>query len=91
MKLSKDGKLRKSAARRVSKPAAAELPDAQRRLQQSQIFDITQDAIFLWHQPGGIEFWNKGAAELYGYTESEAIGRVSHELLRTQTPVPCRK
>ena len=62
--------------------------DVHRRLQQARIFDITQDAIFLWREPGGIEFWNKGAAELYGYTEEEARGRVSYELLRTKMPVP---
>lgn len=64
------------------------MPNTSKLLQQSQIFDITQDAIFLWRKPGGIEFWNKGAAELYGYSEKEALGRVSHDLLRTQAAVP---
>jgi two-component system, LuxR family, sensor kinase FixL len=57
-------------------------------LPHSQIFEISQDAIFFWRNPGGIEFWNRGAAELYGYSEKEALGRSSHELLQTQFPVP---
>jgi two-component system, LuxR family, sensor kinase FixL len=92
MKRRAHAKPTKHLARRASAsavpPSAPHLPDVQKLLQQSQIFDITQDAIFLWRAPGGIEFWNKGAAELYGYTEDEARGRVSHELLRTQAPVP---
>ncbi len=64
------------------------LPDVDKLLQQSRVFDISQDAIFLWREPGGIEFWNKGAAELYGYSEEEALGRASHELLKTQFPIP---
>jgi len=54
----------------------------------AHFFDISQDAILLWRQPGGIEFWNKGAVELYGYTEREARGRISHNLLKTTPPVP---
>jgi PAS domain S-box-containing protein len=59
----------------------------EQRVRQTQLFDISQDAIFFWRDPGGIEFWNRGAAKLYGYTEKEALGRVSHELLQTQFPV----
>lgn len=54
--------------------------------EQARIFDISQDAIFLWRKPGGIEFWNRGATELYGFTPQEAIGRLSHDLLRTKFP-----
>lgn len=57
-------------------------------LQPSQILQITQDAIFLWSNPGGIQSWNQGAANLYGYTEKEALGRKSHDLLQTRFPSP---
>jgi PAS domain S-box-containing protein len=56
-------------------------------IQQARIFDISQDAIFLWQNPGGIQFWNKGAIDLYGYTEREALGKVSHRLLKTKFPI----
>ncbi|HEU0274053.1 MAG TPA: PAS domain S-box protein [Candidatus Udaeobacter sp.] len=68
--------------------SAVKSPSSEQSAQKSQIFDIAQDAIFFWRKPGGIEFWNRGATELYGYTEKEALGRISHELLRTRFPVP---
>src|SRR5204863_1287636 len=30
-----------------------------------------------------IVFWDRGAEQVYGYTADEAIGQVSHDLLRT--------
>lgn len=59
-----------------------------RLLQQLPLFDISQDAIFLWREPGGIEFWNRGASDLYGYSAEEALGAAAHELLHTKFPQP---
>lgn len=82
----------KSARRRASDHAGQKVrdrsPAAESVLPHSQIFEISQDAIFFWRNPGGIEFWNRGATELYGYTKKEALGRASHELLQTQFPIP---
>ncbi len=91
MKFSRPGQPKKRAAGRAKPPRLQKRPgksDLEKLLQQSQIFDISQDAIFLWREPGGIEYWNKGASDLYGYTEKEARGRVSHDLLKTTHPVP---
>jgi PAS domain S-box-containing protein len=35
-----------------------------------------------------ITLWNEGVRRLYGWTKDEAIGRISHELMRTQFPQP---
>jgi len=54
---------------------------------QADLLDQSHDAIFTWKIGGGIVYWSKGAERLYEYTAEEAIGRVSHELLRTRSPI----
>ena len=55
---------------------------------QAQILRLSHDAILVWRLDGTIVSWNRGAEELYGFTESEAVGQATHELLRTVHPVP---
>ena len=68
---------------------------------QAELQRISFDAIIVWRlgagvpsepasgSPGqGIESWNVGAEQLYGYSESEALGRVTHELLQSVHPKP---
>ena len=56
--------------------------------EQAQLLDLTQDAILALQGDDVIEFWNHGAEECYGWTSEEAVGRVVHELLRTESPEP---
>jgi PAS domain S-box-containing protein len=50
---------------------------------------LSHDAIFVWHlHDGGIESWNRGAEDLYGFGGDEASGRHPKELLRTRFPQP---
>jgi PAS domain S-box-containing protein len=61
------------------------LKQVERRLrEQAEMLDLAQDAIFAWEMGGAISYWNRAAEEIYGYTQEEAIGRVTHELLETQ-------
>jgi PAS domain S-box-containing protein len=53
---------------------------------QAKLLDQSHDAIFTWKLGGGITYWSRGAETLYGYSREEAIGRVSHDLLRTRAP-----
>jgi two-component system cell cycle sensor histidine kinase/response regulator CckA len=37
---------------------------------------------------GRITYWSSGSTRLFGWSASEAVGQVSHELLRTEFPAP---
>jgi PAS domain S-box-containing protein len=56
--------------------------------QQAKMIDLALDPIFTWNLGGVIRSWNHGAEILYGFSSSEARGRVSHELLQTVLPLP---
>ena len=58
---------------------------------QAGLINLSFDAIIVGKLDGGIESWNRGAEELYGYSEGEAQGHVTHELLSTVFPVPWSK
>jgi two-component system, LuxR family, sensor kinase FixL len=63
-------------------PAATppELQAAFRALERSQALARNLD--------GTITHWSSGMQRLYGYSPKDAIGRRSHELLRTEFPLP---
>ena len=62
---------------------------AQRALaEQAHLLDLTQDAVFVCDLAYRIVYWNQGAENLYGWSRSEAIGRVTYDLLGTVFPQP---
>jgi PAS domain S-box-containing protein len=56
--------------------------------QRAGLLDLSSDAILVRDASDRISFWNEGATEIYGFSREEAIGRVSHDLLRTEFPEP---
>jgi PAS domain S-box-containing protein len=72
----------------------AELADRLRAQEQSEarlrelIATLDLAAIMVRDMDGAIRFWSRGCERLYGWTAGEAVGRISHELLRTEYPVP---
>ena len=58
---------------------------------RAALLDLSYEAIFSWEYDGRILSWNKGAERLYGYNDEEAVGQVSHELLKTQFPIEFRE
>ena len=58
------------------------------RTQQASLLNLTHDTIFVRDMNDIITYWNRGAAELYGWTADEAVGKHSHQLLQTDFPVP---
>jgi PAS domain S-box-containing protein len=55
--------------------------------EQASLLSLTHDAIFVCHMNGVLKYWNRGAQELYGWTADEAIGNVTHDLLKTIFPI----
>jgi PAS domain S-box-containing protein len=56
--------------------------------EQANLLNLTHDTIFVCDMNDVITYWNCGAAELYGWTSEDAVGRVSHQLKQTIFPVP---
>jgi PAS domain S-box-containing protein len=75
-----------SVARDVTESHAREERLRQVEREHAELLDISSDPIFVWELDGVIQYWNRGAEELYGYSSREAVGRVSHDLLATTCP-----
>ena len=56
--------------------------------EQARLLDLTHDTVFVRDVNDVITYWNRGAAELYGWTREEAVGKVSHQLMQTIFPAP---
>jgi diguanylate cyclase (GGDEF)-like protein/PAS domain S-box-containing protein len=54
--------------------------------QQAALLEQTHDAVFTWSSDGRIIYWNEGAQRLYGWSKEEAVGQISHDLLKTIHP-----
>ena len=53
---------------------------------QADLLNLANEAIFARRFDSRIIYWNRGAEELYGYSQNEAIGASSQELLATEFP-----
>jgi len=49
---------------------------------------LVREAIFIQNNEGKIIFWNRGAEELYGWNQTEVLGRSPIELLKSELPLP---
>ncbi|HEY1340370.1 MAG TPA: response regulator [Bryobacteraceae bacterium] len=65
--------------------AAREAEDSLR--EQAQLLDLAHDAILAMDWDGKIHFWSCGAEQMYGFSKDEALGTISHDLLKTVFPV----
>ena len=54
----------------------------------ARLLDLAYEPILIRDRNDRITYWNKGAERVYGFTYPEALGRVSHDLLKTKFPVP---
>ena len=54
--------------------------------ERSSLLDLTHDSIFVRDMDFVITYWNRGAEEFYGWTQTDAIGKRSDELLHSPFP-----
>jgi PAS domain S-box-containing protein len=70
------------------KEREARLKQQFRMLQeQAMLLDVAHESILVRDLDGVIFFWNHGAEVTYGWKKEEAIGRRTHDLLKTRFPV----
>jgi len=77
------------AIRDMSEQRRAELERMQQAEQirlQAELIELAHDAILIRDSVNRVIFWNKGAEELYGWSSQEALGHITHSLLRTHFP-----
>jgi PAS domain S-box-containing protein len=77
-----DGQLVTAAVRDIS--GRRQIETALRR--QAALLDLVPTAVLVRDTSGAVQYWNRAAEELYGWTAADAYGQVTHSLLRTRFP-----
>jgi len=54
---------------------------------QAHLINLAHDAILVRDPASRVISWNRGAEELYGWTEQEVLGHITDSLLKTRFPV----
>ncbi len=54
---------------------------------QAYLLDQAREPIIVWELGGPIEYWNRGAEELYGFPRQQAVGREHNALLHPIHPL----
>lgn len=57
----------------------------------SNLIRASKDAVFIWTKKDGALFWNRGASEMYGYSEAEVLGKRPSELTQTSFSISRRE
>jgi protein-histidine pros-kinase len=55
---------------------------------QARIMELVNDSVMLRDMNDRVTYWNQGAQQTYGWTAAEALGQISHTLLKTIFPRP---
>jgi PAS domain S-box-containing protein len=79
--------MRRLALEALEQQAAAEA-NAERLRTRTELLDLAQDVIIVTDPGDRIMFFNRGASRTLGFTREEAVGRLAHELLATELPIP---
>ena len=68
----------------ISQDVTERVEHERRQAEQARLLDLSKDAIIVRDGADRVTYWNSGAEGLYGYTRQEAMGQVTHELLKTE-------
>lgn len=76
------GNLRQEVAEHLQ--TQAQLVEHTREMQRvAKLLELSHDSIIIHDMEGTITFWSLGAQRTFGWNKEEAMGQISHELLRT--------
>jgi PAS domain S-box-containing protein len=75
-------------ASKVARDITERKKSEKRLVEQAHLLELSSDAILVRDRQDRILDWNRAAQKMYGFTREEALGRISHELLRTEFPEP---
>ena len=65
-----------------------ELQNNEQRLsEKARLLDLAPVAVLSTDRGDVIRYWSQGAAQMYGWTSEEAVGKTSRQLLRFSVPV----
>ena len=53
---------------------------------QAHIMNIVNDSVVMRDLEDRITYWNQGAQQIYGWSAPQVLGKVTHDLLKTQFP-----
>ena len=84
----KDAKGNIVGVSKVARDITKQKQTEQRLTEQTRLLDLSNEAILVRDGEDRITYWNRSAEELYGYLSEEALGKVTHRLLRTEHPKP---
>jgi PAS domain-containing protein len=54
----------------------------------AKLIDLSHDAVITMDRERRIITWNRGAEEIYGWTQRDAVGQMMHYLLQTESRIP---
>jgi PAS domain S-box-containing protein len=84
----KDNQGRIIGASKVARDITERKKSEKRLIEQARLLDLSSDAILVRDGQDRILDWNRAAEKMYGFTREEALGKISHELLRTEFSEP---
>jgi PAS domain S-box-containing protein len=58
---------------------------------QADLLNLTHDAIIVHNMDDRIIFWNHGAEDRYGWHKEDVLGKVTHDLFKTEFPDSLRE